>query len=274
MPRLAVVTSIVAVVACAGLSAPAYSQSNDNDYTPLGSRIKRDRQFPLDLPVRWDVERSKVNRERSKAMLGQFTRCLYRRSNEKSLDLLARTDLGFTAFEQIDMDADLAMRIFGFNDCLRRVANSNGTGVALRFYPGGLRQWLLQEAYFSRYPDEASWVKPGNVVDERVYPLSAGTPAVHAMMDFADCVLTSDPYGADYFFRTPGGSPEEKAALESLVPTLGPCLPDGMQMEINPNAMRVWLGEALWHASNNNAPAGGGPGLSAPPAPSPSEATE
>lgn len=247
--------AVVALMVAMVLAMPAQAQSNNDDFTPLGSRIKRDRQFPVDLPHRFGRDQyTKVNRDRSKAMLAQFSQCLYRRSNEKSLELLARTDLGFVNFQQIELEQDRALRIYGFNDCLNRVATSNSTGVVLRFSPGALRQWLLQEAYFSRYPEGPDWVKPGHVIGERQYPLSSADPGIRSMMDFADCVIQADPYGADYFFRVPAGTEGERSAIKSLVPSLGPCLPEGVEMELQPYSLRVWLGEGLWHGANNSAP--------------------
>ena len=237
--------------------APAAAQSNNNDYTPLNSRIRRDRQFPLDLPSRFDPARStRLMRERSKDMLVQLTGCLYNRSHEDALSLLERTDMGFADFRQIDVDPDRAVRIYGFSDCLRRVANSNSVSVQLRFTPGALRQWLLQEAYLDRFPDGPSWVRAGNVIAERTLPLSQNIAAVRGSLDFADCVVQTDPYDADDFFRAVAGSADEKAAIEALTPSLGPCLPQGMQVELTPAALRVWVGEALWHAANHSAPPG------------------
>ncbi len=53
------------------------------------------------------------------------------------------------------------------------------------------------------------------------------TAAVLAIMDFADCVVESDPYAADYFYRVRTGSAEGQNALNNLMPVLGPCLPQG-----------------------------------------------
>ena len=238
------------------VTEPIAAQSNNNDYTPLNSRIRRERQFPLDLPNRFDPDRmTRLMRERSTVLLSQLTACLYNRSNEQSLALLERTDMGFVSFQQIGLEGDRAVRIYGFSDCLRRVANSNNSGVQLRFTPGALRQWLLEEAYVDRYPDGATWVKPGNVIAERTFPLSQNVAAVRAPLDFADCVVQTDPYGADFFFRTASGSADEKSAIDGLMPALGPCLPQGQRMELNPAALRVWLGEALWHAANHSGPA-------------------
>ncbi len=43
-----------------------------------------------------------------------------------------------------------------------------------------------------------------------------------------------------------------------MVPLLALCLPQGLQAGIDPAQFRVWIGEALWHAANSNAPAGAG----------------
>ena len=246
---------ISATLAALGLvlCAPVAAQGNDDDFTPLNSRIKRDRQFPTELLPRFTSgQMTKVNRDRSRAMLGQFSKCLFRRSNEDSLELLEKTDLGFVNFEQIGMTPDVASRHFGFQDCLNRVARTQNSGVYLRFWAGGLRLWLLQEAYFKAFPDSPGWVRPGMTVMARSLPLSDGNPQVLAALDLADCVVAADPYNADYFFRTSEGSAEEMTALQALVPAIQPCVPQGVQLQIQPPQMRQWLGEALWHAANNN----------------------
>jgi hypothetical protein len=230
------------------------AQSNNDDFTPLNSRIKRDRQFPTELHNAWGDQQTAVNRARSRAMLNQFSRCLYNRSREDSLDLLRRTDAGFVTFEQIGLDNDRAARNYGFRDCLQRVASNQGMGVQLRWSAFGLRQWLLQEAYFARYQDGPSWVKPGNVIGARGFPLSAQQANVQAAMDLTDCVVTADPYTADFLYRTVTGSEDEARALEALRPVLGSCLPQGQQVQLDPYMFRAWVGESLWHAANNSRP--------------------
>ncbi|HSG32893.1 MAG TPA: hypothetical protein VLA37_00040 [Sphingomonadaceae bacterium] len=238
------------------LAAPAIAQSNDDDYTPLNSRIKRDRQFPTDLFYRFDPSTwSDVQKDRSKEMMGQFSRCLWRRSNTKSLDLLEKTDLGFMSFEQIGQDNDKAARILGISDCLRRVAESQNSGLMMRWTVPGIRQSLLREAYFDKYPERPDWVRPGYVIDERTLPLSGNNPSILFTLDLADCMVAADPYSVDLYFRTASGSPLESEVLQELIPHIGPCLPQGMQMEIDRDSLRVWLGEGLWHAANHSSPA-------------------
>lgn len=251
--------SVVAATSFVALTLPAVvtAQTNDNDYTPLNSRIRHDRQFPLEPPPHFvPPERmDKVTRDRAKSMESQFSKCLYHRSMEDSLKLLAKTDFGFSDFKQINLDPQRAMRIYGFDDCLGRVADTNNTSVAMRFYPANLRQWLIQAAYLEQYPKAPTWLKPGYVIAQREYPLSKGNPAVAMPMDFADCVVAADPYNADFFFRTTANSADEQQAVNALAPSLGPCLPEGLRIQLQPAMLRTWLGEALWHAANHSAPA-------------------
>lgn len=255
----------LAIAAACTLAVDVTAQTNDDEYTPLNSRIRRDRQFPTDIVNRWRNETSEVSRKRSREMMSQFSRCMYNRSHEGALSLLERTDFGFVEFEQIGLDNDRALRNFGFRDCLSRVANTHGTGVQLRFWAGALRQWLLQEAYLDRYKSEPTWVRAGDFVAERSLPLSGQNPQVKNALDFADCVVATDPYTADFFFRTSAGSSEERQAIGELTPSLGSCLPEGVQLELSPVQLRVWVGEALWHAANhsNAAPRESAPGQEA-----------
>jgi len=246
---------ILPLAAACTLATDANAQSNNNDYTPLNSRIRRERQFPTDLHNPWGDQTTAVSRKRNREMLSQFTKCVYNRSREGSLALLQRTDYGFADFTQVGIDNDRAVRNYGFHDCLGRVAQTHGTGVQLRFSAGGMRQWLVQEAYFDRFPDSPTWVQSGYVIGPRTYPLSADNPGVSGPMDVADCIVAADPYTADFFYRTVTGSPEEKSAIDALTPALGPCLPRGVQLSLSPVVLRLWLGEALWHAANNSAPA-------------------
>ncbi|MBO9517364.1 MAG: hypothetical protein J7493_04795 [Porphyrobacter sp.] len=245
----------IAALTAVAVAMPVYAQSNNDDYTPLNSRIKRKRQFPTELHNPWGNQMTEVARTRSKAMMTQFSRCVYQRSRTGSVELLDKTDYGFGSFEQIGLDQERALRIYGFSDCLTRVANTHGTGVQLRFSAGALRQWLVQEAYMDRFGDGPTWVQPGNEVAPREFPLSAEFGGVQAAMDLADCVVAADPYTSDFFFRTGAGSDAEKQALEKLVPAIGPCLPSGQQVQLQPAMLRIWIGEGLWHAATHSSPA-------------------
>ena len=249
----------VIAVAIAALTlpiGPVHAQSNDGDDTPLGSRIKTSRQFREDLLNPFgNVQMTAVNRERTDAMMDKFGKCLFNRNQTASLDLLQRTDFGFNSFKQIGLDPKRAALIYGFQDCANTVSRMSNSGIMLGFNPQSLRQMLLQEAYFSRYPEGPTWLKPGNVVGERTYPLSQKEKGVLAAMDFADCIVADNPYSADFFYRASSGSENERKAISDLTPSLAPCLPAGETIKISPFSLRVWVGEALWHAANNSYPA-------------------
>ena len=248
-------------IAAFTLSAPALGQANDNDRTPLGTRIKHDRQFPYDLPpLHVPLEKmGKVERDWSRTMLNQFSKCLYNRSRSDSLALLEKTDFGFRDFKQIGLEMQKATRIYGFDDCLHRVAESNNSGVLLSYSAMGLRGWLIQAAYNDSYPKGPTWLKPGYVVEPRKYPLSEQYRGIQMQMDFADCVVAADPYNADFLYRTAAGSADEAEAIQTLAPSLGPCWPGGQRVQLDPTTLRMLLGEGLWQAANHSAPAPGNP---------------
>lgn len=231
------------------------AQGNDNDYTPLNSRIRRDRVFPTENPIRWpENEMSRVARERSNHLGDILSRCLWDRSNERSLNTLAQTDFGFNAFEQIGIPSSEAARRFSFPTCMRRVANNSSTGIILRWSPLTLRGWLLQQAYFDRYPDGPTWLVPGASIAERVLPLSANDVGVIQAMDLADCMVATNPVDADFLFRTARDSADEAGAVARLMPAITECVPEGQQIDFSRADLRAWLGEGLWHASQHSAP--------------------
>jgi hypothetical protein len=230
----------------------AWAQTNDDDYTPLNSRIRRDRQFPTEPRGVAPAEISEVTRRRSFDMVDHFAECIWDRSNEDGLDLLARTDFGFNDFSQIGLTNDDVIDRYPISTCLSRVADRNNSGVRLSYSAEGMRRWYIQAAYLEYYPDGASWVRPGFAVAPREYPLSARNGMVQAAMYLADCVVAGDPHGSDLYYRTQPGSPDQTTALRALVPAIGPCIPAGQDFELDPYAMRVWLGEGLWHAARNS----------------------
>jgi len=245
---------ILALAAACTLATDAAAQGNDNDYTPLNSRIRREQKYPTEVMARWRSELSAVSRERSRAMMTQFSKCMYNRSRTGSVELLGKSDYGLNDFAQLGLERDRAMRNYGFDNCMTRVANTHDTGILLRFNAGSLRQWVLQEAYFDRYPDSPSWVREGMQAGERTFPLSAENQGVRWAMTFADCVVATDPFTADFLFRTATGTPEEQRALDVLGPRISPCLPQGQQIQLQIPLVRAWIGEALWHAATTSVP--------------------
>lgn len=258
------------LVSAAGLLAllaggGAAAQVNNDEYTPLGSRIRHERAFPNEPIATFNRQLlTEADRQRSRSMTDMLARCMWDRGNDKGLDLLERTDLGFYQFEQIGIASSDIGRFYPISHCLGRVAERNNSGVTLRFSAPGIRQSYLQAAYFDMYPQSPTWLQPGLEVAERVLPLSGADAGVRAQLDFADCVILADPQGADYLFRTPPGTDIEREALRALVPAFSTCVPEGVQLEINPQAMRIAIGEGLWHAARHSAPPSAPAPVSAP----------
>ena len=255
--RAAVALLSAAVVGIPGASvlapAQAHAQSNDNDYTPMNSRIRRDRQFPTEPRSTFAPRQlAAVEQQRSRTMTDAFARCLWDRSNEKGRDYIQRSDLGLVSFSQIGLDTDRVLDNYPISTCLSRVARMNNTGVSLRYSADSLRQSYIQAAYMEEYPAGPTWLVPGNSVAERALPLSANDPAVVTILDFADCLISVDAAAADYFYRTAADSEEEGAALQQVMPSLSDCLAVGQTFELSKSQLRIWFGEALWHAANNS----------------------
>lgn len=246
-----------AALLAAGVAVPVLAQSNNDDYTPLNSRIKRDQQYPTDVrpKVIPQEKLSKAELNQGQQMLRVFTRCLYTRSRSGAVEFLNQTDFGFVNFAQIDKQPQDVAKTFGFQDCLTRSTMVNDSGVVLPWSALSLRSWLVQAAYLDRNSNGPNWVRQGYVTGPRHYPLSQSNPQVQAAMAFADCVVASDPYHADYFYRTAAGSAEEQEAIGGLTPALSSCLTQGQQVQLSPVILHAWLGEALWHASTDSVPA-------------------
>ncbi len=235
-------------------AVPAVAQSED--YMAPNSRIRRDRQFPTEPQTYYERrELTRVGRSRSRSMIGQFGRCMWNRSNEDSIAFLDMTDMGFVNFEQIGWTREQVSDYFPIDTCLDRVARNNRSGVRLNYTDAGIRQWLIEAAYNDLYPDGPTWLQPGYIIGDREYPVSAAYPQVHASLNFADCLVAANPVDADYFYRTGQDSEEESAAVQRLMPTISGCLPAGQTIDITPFTLRIWLGEGLWHAARNSAPA-------------------
>jgi len=251
--RLICMLGALALLPGVAVPMPVQAQTNDNEYTPLGSRIRHDRAFPNEPRATFDRQAmSDAERERGRSMADMLARCMWNRGNDKGLDLLARTDLGFYQFEQIGISSNEIGRFYPISHCLSNVAERHNSGVSLRFSAPGIRQSYLQAAYFDLYPDGPSWLQPGAMVAARELPLSAADASVRSQLDFADCVVVTEPERADYFFRTAPGSAGERPAIEALVPAIGECLPEGVQMTINPGQLRIMVGEGLWQAARHS----------------------
>ncbi len=233
-----------AIVTFANVPAHAQSeQAPEREMSmPTGSRIARE------IPRQ---RMTTVNRDRRSGTMSRYAACAYESSPELAARIIYETDYGFSSFEQFEVSPADIFEELELSDCLGEAVRRSGRSIQMGLRPGNLRFMMLQHDYFARFPDGASWVATFTEAPERVLPLSANNSLVRSSLFFADCVVDSDPVAADFYYRTEGEGDLEDEALEQLMPSLGPCLPEGSQIELSPYSLRVLLGEGLHHAAIN-----------------------
>jgi hypothetical protein len=77
----------------------------------------------------------------------------------------------------------------------------------------------------------------------------------NVMEDIALCLVRRNPSGAVALIGTSPGTPAEKSAVRTLVPDLGPCVPQGTTVKLNELTVRVWIAAGLYHAARGTVPA-------------------
>jgi hypothetical protein len=78
-------------------------------------------------------------------------------------------------------------------------------------------------------------------------PLEQKAPLM--MLTIAECAVRVEPAKAFEVFKTAFGSPEEKAAIKSLLPAFENCFPEGEQLTLNFENARYFLAEASYRVS-------------------------
>jgi hypothetical protein len=78
---------------------------------------------------------------------------------------------------------------------------------------------------------------------------AAGLAPRNNAEDLALCTLRADPHAVRALIATRWESPEEAAAIQRLIPHLGPCLPAGDTLDLNARALRLLLAVALYRAA-------------------------
>lgn len=121
---------------------------------------------------------------------------------------------------------------------------------ALRFQPASLRRPValaLVESGISRAPEEAPidrgaepwFVAPFEALAEG----SQVDRGALVLQDFGHCVVLAAWRDARGLFMTRSGSTEENAAVQRLMPSLGPCLAEGVTINVTRRNLRLILAE-------------------------------
>ena len=234
-------------LAPAVLPQEAHAQSNDQGGPPLGSRIQREQP-----PVRDWARFRTVNDERRTRVIAQLGECVFDRSQENADWYLQATDYGIADYTQVGMPSTEVFERLSVVECMERAATRSQSSMRLQLRPANLRMMLLQHRYFLSYPEGPDWIGEVQELPSRPLPISGQQPAVLSALYFADCVVASGPEIADYFVRAGDDDDLKDAALEALMPLLGPCLPQGSEIELTSYSLRALLTEGLWHAATSN----------------------
>lgn len=135
--------------------------------------------------------------------------------------------------------------------CLGMVAGGAYDLTQLRFKPSVLRgpiaEALLERNFYSAVRRRDKLARPFEMGSAIARPeMSDRTRTSLIVLDFAECVYRSAAADTNALFATEPASPAEKAAIDRLVPRLGPCLSTGMEFTFNPLFLRGALAEAAY----------------------------
>jgi hypothetical protein len=179
-----------------------------------------------------------VNATRAAAELKHVGACLYSKYRGQSVALLASPP-GTPAEASLVGSARSH-----FNDCLSSdVAGINPDVTELR---GA----IAEAAYRGTYASDPDFSK----LDHAPQPLPAAwtsakvDPTVLVGPDFAQCVVAADPQNAAALTRTEPRTPEEKAVIRGLAPSLGPCVVKDSKLTLDPTFLRALLSQALYRS--------------------------
>jgi hypothetical protein len=120
----------------------------------------------------------------------------------------------------------------------------------LRFQPtiyrGALYEALYKAEYASRPLPDIAAAPAVNYADARPSSLNAPQQAWLALQSFGDCVVRAAPAAARTLVMTDVTTPPEGQAFGALMPSLGPCLPGGMELRFSRPVLRGLVSESLY----------------------------
>lgn len=250
--RFGILSLVAALPMSVAVPAEAGAQTREErTYKPTGSHIARA------LPP---SEVRALERDRAASIVNMFGNCMVEEAGAKALELVQETDFGITSFAQIGVTNDDVRRSLEIDKCYQRAISAKadpGMQTTIKLRPQNIRAYLLRGLYLRYFPDGATWTTQAGESLSRIYPVSAAQPSVHVAMEFADCVVDTDPEGADLFLRTGEGGKRETVAIQQLMPALSACLNEETAVEFTPYALRSMVAEGLWQAATQRRMASG-----------------
>lgn len=202
---------------------------------PLGSRIVR------------PIETTPLEKDDSIRVRDRFAACVYKNRPERVDALLASSDILNVDYEAVGLSVRRIGSALSMESCLSKATSVTNTDLVLKTNFPSLREMLLEQSYRAHNPTGPDWLGRGASPPERRF-VSKDDALVRAqaVAVFADCVVAAAPREADALIRTPVDSPAEKAALSPLVSHLAPCIPEGMEVKLDPARLRALVADGLW----------------------------
>jgi hypothetical protein len=228
------------IVLYAALALMLFSAAEDASSQRTGSRIGRDAQSG--------------NVEDAELAMNIMAKCVATRRSDlarKWLATLPGSEEERTLLNSQTEDLGLCM------DSNKLVMD----GMEMAFRPRTLRRPValaMVERRLAQLPVQAP-VPPGTEpwFVQRLDKVTAATPLDRGsliLQDFGHCVSLSAWQDVRSLFAAKLASPEEAAAVRRLTPALGPCLAEGVTVNITRKNMRLILAEPFYHLSTTSPP--------------------
>lgn len=185
-------------------------------------------------------------------LVRELTQCVVYRQEQQARALMATLP---------GSSAETAL-LAQLNDALPRCLGTHRLwvgGQKLTLSRNLLRGAIAEQLLGSRYAPLPEAL-PANAGEVSPYARMTAEQAKEAdrtaviMQDFAHCVVRHHWPHARAFLAAPVKSGKAKAALAALSPALGPCLPQSVQLAIDPAVLRGALAEQAIHAFANGQP--------------------
>lgn len=172
------------------------------------------------------------NADGATRLLFGYSRCFaYERPSvaEKILDLPLHSP---------EQEAAIRKNIAGASHCLNRV----GGGLRVKA-PSVFLAGMAEERFLHRYGkhDLAAIIAASSAVEPR-----------NDWEAFSLCVVRRNPDQSRAVLGTSSRSAEEAAAVKALIPDLGPCVPQGVQLKLDRYAIRSYVAMGLYRSGRGS----------------------
>lgn len=187
---------------------------------------------PVPRAARVPDDPNKNKRQRGWVVMGEFARCLVDRHPTRLASALAVIDTPAFRPAALKLASD---------ECL-------GGGM-ISFNLNGLRGPLFVELYRRKAIAEASgrvWGPPVARIDLAAKPEDVAAKRHFALLAVSDCVVGKDRAAAAAIVRAPSVSRAQDAAITAIKPTLGGCLPKGVEVRLGKESLEAGLAEVLY----------------------------